>query len=311
MRHPPYQLRPNKAVDRFTLIEAIRRLEKLCNLRKYTYYGLGGPYLEDFRLLYEFCPEIAMVSMEEDKETYKRQKFHLPCGKVQLKKMEFHTFLNQYEPRDKKSIFWLDYTHLEYPCFDDFMALLVKVGEKSMIKITLRSEPRDFVDKAADFRRQFDTVMPDPSADPPATFEDFAYLLQGMLGVAAEQALPSTTRLVFQPVSSFYYADGVGMFTLTGVVWPRSELGDVKKAFRNWEFANLTWERPRLISIPILSAKERLHLQSCLPRRTSRGTTLLAKLGYLIDDDIPQTEAALEQYAAFHRYSPYFLRGVP
>ena len=65
MKQPPYHLRPNKAVDRLALVEAIKRLGRMGDLSEYTYYGLGGPYLEDFRLLYELCPEIKMVSIEE------------------------------------------------------------------------------------------------------------------------------------------------------------------------------------------------------------------------------------------------------
>ena len=88
MKHPAYHLRPNKAAERFAFIEAIRRLERLSEsgLADYTYHGLGGPYLEDFRLLYEFCPDIDMVSIESNDETYKRQRFHRPSSKVKLGK---------------------------------------------------------------------------------------------------------------------------------------------------------------------------------------------------------------------------------
>ena len=67
-----YSMRPNKAADRFALMEAIRRLGGLSNngLREYTYYGLGGSYLEDFRLLYELYPEIGMVSIEDNEEVF-------------------------------------------------------------------------------------------------------------------------------------------------------------------------------------------------------------------------------------------------
>lgn len=323
MSHPPYHLRTNKAADRFALIEAIRRLDKLGgNLEEYTYYGLGGPYLEDMRLLYEFCSEIPMVSIEEDEEIYKRQDFHRPCasGILQLEKSDVKSYVDLYEPNDRKSIFWLDYSGLEYTCFDDFITLVGKVASGSMVKVTLRADPRDYWynprsmkrKKVEEFRRKFAAVMPDQSAYPPWAYNDFAYLVQEMLQIAAEQALPAVaTLLSFHPVSSFYYSDGTWMFTLTGVIWPRNDKAAVKRAFDGWEFANLTWTTPKLIDIPDLSTKERLRLQRCLPCSGSRGATLRVELGYLIGEDIPKTEDALEQYAAFHRYFPYFLRGVP
>lgn len=319
MKHPAYHLRPNKAVDRFLLIEAIRRLGALGSLREYTYYGLGGPYLEDFRLLYEFCPEIGLVSIEEDEQTFKRQKFHLPCGTLRIARAQMKSFLVQYEPQDMKSIFWLDYTRLEYGNFEDFIALLSKAAEYSMVKITLPAAPNDYFDKQGEepgsrterFRREFGAVLPDSSSSPPLEPRDFASLLQEMLQIAAQKALPSVMPLTFQPVSSFYYADGKGMFTLTGVICPREQKGAVKKAFEDWQFANLNWAKPKRIDVPVLSTKERLRLQGQLPCRQYAGRVLRKTLGYLIDDDRKTTEAKLKQYADFHRHYPYFMKAVP
>ncbi len=57
MTPPAYHLRTNKAIDRFTFIEAIRRMASPKELSECTYYGFGGPYLEDFRLLHESFPD--------------------------------------------------------------------------------------------------------------------------------------------------------------------------------------------------------------------------------------------------------------
>jgi len=319
MRHPPYHLRVNKAVDRLALIEAIRHLEKLDDISAYTYYGFGGPYLEEFRLLYELYPRMRMVSIEQDEETYKRQRFHLPCGTLRLEKAECGSFLAQYEPEDEKSIFWLDFTGLEYAHFDNFMTLLGKVATRSMVKITLRAEPQDYIGSdeaeelrlAQEFRRRFEAVLPDASASPPVGFRRFACLLQDMVQIAAQNALPGALPLMFQPVSSFCYSDGTGMFTLTGIVCARSEEFMIRSAFHGWQFANLNWAKPKVIDMPVLSTKERLHLECLLPCSGSAGAALREALGYLIDRDRRSTEAKLKQYADFHRYSPYFVRATP
>ena len=323
MSSPAYHLRPNKAADRFALLEAIRRLPLLGSggLEQYTYFSLGGAYLEDFRLLYEFCPEMSMVSIESDGEIYKRQKFNLPFRTLKLVEDDMSSYISRFDPGDNKSVFWLDYTGLEYSCFQDFTALLETVAPNSMIKITLRSEPRQYwvlnppslkKRQAESFKRKFEAVMPDASANPPRAPEDLAFLLQEMLQIASEKVLsPGAAGRSFVPVSSFYYSDGTWMFTLTGLVCDVGKTQSVRRAFRNWEFANLDWGKPTRISIPVLSTKERLHLQRILPTKTAPGNRLRKRLGYLIEDDIQQTENALEQYAAFHRYSPYFVRGVP
>ena len=324
MSSPAYHLRPNKAADRLALVEAIRRLPRLGDggLEEYTYYGLGGPYLEDFRLLYEYCPDVRMVSIESNGETYKRQKFNLPFRTLKLVEDNISSFINRYDPRDEKSIFWLDYTGLDYSHFQDFSILLETVSGNSMIKLTLRADPKDYwttvrpqmvrKEQAEGFRRKFGSLMPDPSANPPRFAGKLATLLQEMLQIAAQRALPpSASNKTFIPVTSFFYSDTSWMFTLTGIVCEAGKMRAVNRAYRGWEFANLTWQQPIRIAVPVLTTKERLHLQRLLPTKTAPGRRLRKRLGYLIDGDRKRTEDALEQYAAFHRYSPYFIRGVP
>jgi len=321
MKHPPYFLRFNKAADRFALIEAIRRLGKLGgDLEDYTYYSLGGPFLDDFRLMYEFYPEIALVSVEETEETFKRQLFHRPCGKIAFFHGDMSSFISRYQPDDEKSIFWLDYTGFKFSHFEDFKRLLRKVTKGSMIKITLQVDPKEYhrgttgdrETNFSNFRRTFENYLPDPSTNPPKMVLDLVCLVQKMLQIASNQAFPAeATQLTFQPVSTFYYSDSTWMLTLTGIVWPREELNKITNAFNNWEFLNLTWDNPKLIDIPILTTKERLLLQSILPCGQPRGERLFKKIGYRIEDDDKKTIDALEQYAAFHRYSPYFMQGFP
>jgi len=315
----PYHLRLNKTADRFTFIEAIGRLNRFSNLEDYMYYGLGGPFLEDFRLIYEFYPQVKMVSIEHDENIYKCQEFHRPCvdSHLSLEFTDLTSFITSYDPQDNLSIFWLDYTDLALRCFKDFKALLEKISLNSMIKVTLRADTREYwasenksrERKAQSFQKKFREVMPDPSEDPPRGSVDFAYLLQRMVQLAAQQALPpEATPITFQPVSSFYYSDGTTMFTITGIVCLKDNIPEVIETYQGWEFANTDWSLPKLIDVPILSTKERLNLQECLPCSSSAGSVLSSRLGYLISDN---TEAALQQYAIFHRYSPYFLRGTP
>jgi hypothetical protein len=315
LRTPPYHLRPNKAVDRLTLIDAIKIIGSQGSLRRYTYYGMGGPYLEDFRLIYELYPEMKMVCIEEKEEVHKRQRFHLPCssGRLKLQRTDLSSFLANYEAKDEKSIFWLDYTDLEFANFDDFMELLCRVGADSIIKITLRCQPRDYQhpNRQDEFQKKFETLLPATFTTIPVTMKEFGLLLQKMLQIASQKALPSAAQATYLPLSSFFYTDSAGMFTLTGIVCLRSELARSRELFNRWRFANLDWAAPTEINVPNLSTKERLHLQRHLPRRKNAGKALRQSLGYLINEDQTQTEVELQQYADFHRYFPYFVKAVP
>jgi hypothetical protein len=319
MSQPPYHLSPNKAVDRLLFIDAIRRLGNGGDLSDFTYYSLGGPYLEDFRLIYEFFPDMKMVSIERDEEVYKRQQFHLPCGNVTLRNIEFGSFINTFDPRDEKSIFWLDNTGLEYSHFDEFMTVLQKLGAGSMVKVTLdaslrkfNGKPEEVTKKFDEFRSRFALVLPASNAPLPLTTKEFATLLQAMVRTAAERALPATVPLMFQPISSFYYKDTSTMLTVTGIVCFRKDSGTIAHSFANWQFINPDWRDPRLIDLPVLTTKERLHLQRHLPCARDGGRTLHAALGHRTEaDDADRTDQQLSQYAEYHRYSPYFVRGVP
>lgn len=316
-----YHLRPNKAVDRLTLVDAIRHAIKPEDLRQYAYYGMGGPTLEDFRLIYEFFPEFKMVCIEDHEEVHKRQKFHRPCSSPHLK-LEHATvgaFLAQYDPKEEKSIFWLDYVRLNFSNFDDFMALLGKVGPDSLVKITLHCDPRDYLHPNPEtrqkqqeaFRRKFEKLLPGSFTTPPVEPKALALLLQSMLQIASQKILTAGSPKMFLPISSFYYSDGAGMFTLTGVVCLRNEEVDYRIRLKKWRFAKLDWDLPTEINVPVLSTKERLHLQRQLPRNKNAGKNLRRCLGYLIGGDETETEAQLQQYADFHRYFPYFVKAVP
>ncbi|HEY0159581.1 MAG TPA: O-methyltransferase [Thermoanaerobaculia bacterium] len=320
MSQPPYHLSLNKAVDRLLFVDAIRRLGNEAELQGYTYYSLGGPYLEDFRLMYEFFPHMKLVSVESDEEVFKRQQFHAPCANITLLNTELGSFINTYDSRDEKSIFWLDNTGLKYSHFDEFMVLLQKLSAGSMVKITLDASmkkfttgtPEEMKKKIADFREKFELVLPGGGAALPVTAKESARFLQLMLRKAAERALPGNVPLTFQPVSSFYYTDTATMVTVTGVVSFRQESEAVTQAFAKWPFANLDWHDPRHIDLPVLTTKERLHLQRHLPCAHDSGRILLDALGYRpTTETAARTERQMSQYAEYHRYSPYFVRGVP
>lgn len=311
MRQPPYHLRPNKAVDRLLLIEAIRQLERLGHdLSEYTYYGFGGSYLEEFRLLYELCPRITMVSIESDEQVYRRQRFHLPCGSLELRNLDFRSFLANYQAKNRRSVFWLDYQGLDYSNFEDLAALANKVSNGSIVKISLRADPRDFQKKDDDFRARFEAVMPAQTV-PFLAPDKFADYVQGMVRVATQKALPYAAGRAYQLISSFQYSDATRMVTLTGVVCGNESVATYRDLYASWEFANLDWRSPKLIDLPVLSTKERLLLAGHLPSGGNIGQQLVDALGYFVDDDRRRSVAKMKQYAEFHRYFPYFVRAAP
>ena len=312
MTQPAYRLRPNKAVERFLFAEAIQRLAELKDLSEYTYYGFGGAFLEDFRILHDFFDDLGFVSIEEKEEVVKRQEFHLPFRNIRLRHMPFRSFVGRYAPDNEKSIFWLDYTRFVWPDIRNFKSLLQKVEPWSMVKITVRSRPLDF-ECPGKLHKVFVKILPAGEKEPPKSPAAFAALILRMLRIAAQQAVANYPDRVFQPVSSFFYNDSTPMLTLTGIVCPPDDVGAIRRTFAAWDYANLDWAAPTVISVPALSTKERLTLQSVLPCDDSAGALLQLALGYMIGDGGPKdtTKQQLRQYAAFQKYFPYYVSATP
>jgi hypothetical protein len=311
---PNYQIRPNKAVDRMAFMDALRRLDRFQRLDQYTYHSLGGPYLEDFRALYDVSPDIGMVSIESMAEVKKRQEFHLPCKHIKLRTGDLRSFITQYQARDRKSVFWLDYTKLTYADISDFERLLTKVSVNSVVKITLRARSADYnhARKVEEFKQEFATLLPDSSVRPQTMKRaEFAHLVQTMVRVAAQRAFPGTNPFTYQPLCSFFYADMTPMLTVTGIVCRRSERPQIREHFSDWAFASLYWAAPAEIAVPVLTTKERLYLQDFLPAERDPGRVLHRALGYRIDDEPSESHKMFKQYARFHRYSPFYMRGIP
>jgi hypothetical protein len=324
MKHPAYHLRLNKAVDRFLFVETLRILGEKFPHSEYTYYGFGGPFLEDCRLLHEYCPDISLVSIEHDNDTYQRQKFHKFTSTLKLVKKDFKDFLTAFQPTHKQ-IFWLDYVDMEPNRFGEFMEVLGKVADRSVVRITFKAQvdgnpfleenpgdekKRAFLER---FESRYATLIPYPLEE---TFfsrpSNLVSLVQQMVRVQAEQALPPNAEgSVFQPLSTSHYTDGTHMLSVTGIVCPQGEVFAIRDMFKDWRFANLDWHQPYEINVPVFSVKERLFIEKHLPlSKIGKKKSLAHAIKYSIVESGENWEDRLGDYAEIHRYCPAFAKIV-
>lgn len=306
MKHPPYHLKVNKAIDRFFLVEILNILKKHCDISNYTYYGFGGPFLEDCRLINDHCPEVKIVSIEKNEQTFKRQQFHRFSKILDLRYDDFTSFLANFSSTGGE-ILWLDYTGLRLGHFDDFMSILGQVSEKSIVKITIRAELPD--QKWEKFYREYDQILPASVKETDIERQiPFTNLLQKMIQLASQKELPALGKSIFQLLDSSHYNDQTHMLSITGIVCNKSEVKKIQQWFKNWHFVNLKWNVPRKIDVPTLSTKERLHLEKYLPTKAKTGRALSRALGYKIDNTESEHLKKLKQYEEFYQYYPYFAR---
>lgn len=326
MISPPYQLRPHKAVDRFLLIETLKRLPRNVNINKYQYHGFGGPFLEDFKLLHSYFPDTKMNSIEQEVEVLKRQREHVPCKNIKLHRSSFSDYLNDIDDWDKNHIFWLDYNGLDQSNILDFQRLADKIAPDGIIKVTvavdheqLRQNPyRKSAPDEKEIANFHKTIAEKFGAFSPATFgrPDFSdakgYLMfvQNMFRLAADRVLSPGSGKIFQILSSSFYKDSTRMLSLIGVVCTEDKADTYVKEMKQWSLSNTDWSAPKGINVPFLSFRERMKLDRCLPTRSSSGRTLFKRLGYNIGNSDEESMELLGNYASFYRYYPNFAKVI-
>ncbi len=291
-RHPAYHLRPNKAVDRLLFLEIMHALDAFNNLDRHTYVGFAGPFLEDARLVAQNYPKLRQISVELDEETHKRQKFHRCSRLLDLKHSSFKDFLATGFPAGP-TIVWADYTDMDRQVLLEVSDLARKATPLSMLRVTVSAEtpvyealdlflhpynlPKGKVREFKKFAEKFADQMriPDVAYDPSlfvwSNFIEANYptLLARILEsvVHGSCVLPKQ----FIPLHAAKYSDGTIMLSLTGVFCESSTSGEVQRHFQK---AGILRSQPvavEAIDIPVLTTKERMHLESLLPTATFDG----------------------------------------
>lgn len=340
MNHPPYHLRINKAVDRLLLVNMMRAL--LPEPKKCAYYGMGGPFLEDLRLIDYIFPQIKLESIDNRLQTIKRQEFHRFRRDLQLTQSDVGRFISSYDPDDKPeevAVFWLDYTGLGVASLTDFGSLLKKVPLGSIARITLRAEPDKSLQhleghlseqslnnvralKDQKFRDRWQSYLSAGYESDCVSHAVFARTVQLMVRNAISQALDTSgSTRDFLHIHSVRYSDDTQMLSITGVIYDRnkSESSPPPKLAREFFVeklqdipnVNFDWDKePENIDIPALTLKERMKLEEHFPLPDgNQGKFLSDQLGYEIYSETEDPERLL-QYAKFYREYPNFIRAT-
>ena len=317
----PYSLRQNKAIDRYAFIELLSRINIFCNIRDYSYIGLGGYSLEDFKYIHSHFGIRDMISLEEDEEVHKRQLFNCPLSCIKCCHQSTDDFINEFN-RSNETIVWLDYVRPSNlrKQVEEFQAIVNKLSPLDIIKITLNANPSSYVARAEveqkDLHEARIAKLKDMLGElyPPAgivptmmTMGKFPSAILLILKSAASAAT-SGQSISFQPLTAFSYADGQQMLTLTGIILEKDEIKDFldKTKIINWELGNTDWAKPRQINVPELTMKERLYIDSLLPGSDVK--RIQDELKFRFNRNENRSLKMLETYALFYRHSPYFSR---
>lgn len=323
----PYHLRQNKHIERELFVEL---LSKICGLEissSYAYISMGGPQLEDHRLIHRALGINNLYSFESDPNVYNRQLFNqrpscLKCIDKPINDFidRFDEFLQKYSISDKKLIIWLDYALPERrKQLLEYEKLIGKLQDQDVVKMTLNANINTFgerqsgeTNEAAQERRLIkiqkdigDYLPPNVTSDQ-MNAKGLIPILCHAIEVAAEKGCITHPRLRPTLLSIFRYQDGYHqMLTATVRLTNASDVDKFSRGFQ-WEYTPKDWTDAKLIDVPSLSAKERLEIDSRLP--TDDLDQLHDSLPFMLDtDDIKRSKSLLREYANhYRRYPSYF-----
>jgi hypothetical protein len=320
----PYRLRPNKAVDRELFLALLGRLATTLKVESYQYVGLGGPFLEDFRLIHGRLGIHDMACIESEEEVYQRQQFNRPVDCIHCVHDTLENFIDCTD-FEKPVIIWFDYTDPGKITdqIERFSRTISEVPINSILRITINANPTS-LGKPSDnevavevgvmdghsgqkkttqewrldrFRERLGNLFPDDLQPDGMTFKNYGKSVLRALYLAVEkEKLSLNNRKIVWSLAT-YYADGQPMATATLVVCGPED-GMVEKLVEDWEFFS-TPSSPLLLDMPALSTLERLTMESCDDAK--------ARLGF----ELPKSDMGGDPFYSFKRFYrvfPHFSR---
>jgi len=278
-----------------------------------------------------------MVSTERDKETCKRQHFNTCCKNVTLLDVEFTEYLSALFPTDRPTITWADFTDCSEVELKQVSGIARRATPLSVLRVTLMAEspiyrklhlrqnqkriPQNRESKLAkcidDFREMatIGNVAHDAGIFVSDMFMQPKYptlLAHVVLGIIASSCSPPKT---FVPLHAVKYSDGTVMMSVTGIFC--TDAAEETKLREHFEvrggFSFHAGEEPAPIDIPVLTTKERLHLEPVMPPAVLTGETSMKRLGYLIDGDGSRktSKRKMQQYEKYRLQYPFFGKLIP
>jgi hypothetical protein len=304
-------------------MELLMKVHAFSNINKYRYIGFGAPHMEDFKLVHSLFSIKDLICLEYNNEVHKRQKFNKPLKCINLINQSSKDYIIDYE-EGKHSIIWLDYASPRDlgQQISEFQQLLNKMMEFDIIKITLNSSPNSLVDqrneknphvlgkgRLDELTKRLGVFLPREVTPEMMTVKYLPKVLVNSLKIASDDVLPPIVDMQLLPLCSFTYNDGPHqMLTFTGIIINKNNKAKFLKDtdLLKWEYYLGNSNEPMSISMPDLTVRERLAIDTLLPN--CKPNTIHKKLKIRFDESEQKSLDKIESYIKFYRHYPHFSR---
>jgi hypothetical protein len=314
-----YRLRPNKAVDRELFLSLLVRLAAELRIEKYAYIGLGGAFLEEFRLIHARTGISRMTCIERNLEVHKRQKFNRPIATVECVHGSLDEYLDSSE-HETPVVVWLDYTSPDemQSQIDCFCRQLARLPIRSVVRLTLNANPSslgtpkpdEFVQSPFGTKTSSLPTLQEwrlqklrerlsycPSSISPTQLETKAFgpTLLEIVKLSLEKYLEGVFDRKVIWAFATHYSDGQPMVTATAIIADKSDT-TIEPIVNEWEFREENNDLI-VIDLPALSTRERLHLEASDDAKNC--------LDYALPKSSLKTDT-LARFSRLYRVFPHF-----
>lgn len=319
-----YRLRPNKAVDRELFMSLLGRLSARLRLEQYSYIGLGGPFLEDFRLIHARIGIDTLICVESEEAVHLRQTFNRPIESMQCVHARLEDYLETSE-FNSPIVLWLDFTEPKTVVsqIEIFARQTCELPLFSVVRITLNANPTSLGKPSAGqmavalpgeegkaggnetelewrlarFKERLGGSAPNGLTPDAMTHRNFGQSLLEALRLCAEREILDHPERKLVWALATHYSDGQAMITATAIAVPNGDQ-EVQAIVESWPYFS-TPKGPLRLDVPALSTIERLTMESTAnPKK---------RMGY----ELPESDMGEDPFDAFKRFYrvyPHFAR---
>jgi hypothetical protein len=323
----PYQLRPNKFIDRQAFIDLLNRLIPAIGSDKYVYLSMGGRHLVDHNAVYRHVGITQLFSFDRSGNVVERQQFNRPIDTAICNEMSASNLPSQIDaisgtfPGATNCVVWLDYTdpNDRLAQIQELIEVAKRLQPGDIIRVTLNANlgtldgpkgsvlwrdegfpsPKEY--RIAKLVSQIGSLVPTDLKGIGET--EFPGVLCRCLALAYSKVEAENDKVSFIPVLLTTYRDGQRMVTATCFVVPRADARRRLTQLQSWPLLPSRWDNVTEIVAPDLSLREKLKIDEFL---SSSAEVVLDKLGFLPASDRDKSIQAISSYQRLHRYYPSF-----
>lgn len=316
----PYQLRPNKFIDRQIFIDLLSKIVPARDHGKYAYISMGGKHLVDQESVYRRVGIQNLFAFDMSNEVVARQKCNRPTATAICKEMVASDLANELDdilevfPKADHIVAWLDYTNADRLAqLQELCELLRKCQSRDVVRITMNSH-------YATLNTEWQKAKAKSPAHHRANmlrenlgsffFSDYVEVEKDQIHLVLTHAVRLAASLVerergntvkFVPVLLTSYADGQRMFTATILTLNADE--DMPVGLNGWDFMPRRWGDVVTISAPDLSLREKVEIDKHLHKPPSK---IIRAIRFQPSSELDEARIAVASYKKLHRYYPTF-----